>query len=153
MRRLLVILLCLAACRSQAASPAQPSIVLKPGTIRFETPRGPWVVKVEIAADEPARARGLMYRRELKRDTGMLFVFQSTEVQTFWMHNTLLSLDLIFLGDDRSVVGVYPSAPAQTDDPRSIGKPSRYVVEVAAGDAAAHGVGPGTRVAFVDVAE
>jgi hypothetical protein len=125
----------------------------KTSTIRFDTPRGPWVVKVEVVADEASRNRGLMFRRELKPNTGMLFVFQSTEEHAFWMHNTYISLDLIFLGDDRKVNGVYPNAPAQTDNPRTVGKPSRYVIEVGAGDAAAHAVGPGTQVAFIDVAE
>jgi uncharacterized membrane protein (UPF0127 family) len=156
MRRALPLFVCLAACHSEAATAApapRSSASLPSGTLRFETARGPWLVKVEIAADDPSRTRGLMFRRNLPANTGMLFVFQSSEEHAFWMHNTPLSLDLIFLGDDRAVVGVYPSAPPQTDAPRSVGKPSRYVVEVLAGEAAAHGVGPGTKVAFIGVAE
>ncbi|HEX4382469.1 MAG TPA: DUF192 domain-containing protein [Myxococcales bacterium] len=154
MRRVLAILICMAACHSEAAPTATPSKPALPtGTIRFETPRGPWVVKVEIVADDASRQRGLMFRRDLPVNTGMLFVFQASAEQSFWMHNTYLSLDLIFLGDDRAVVGVYPNAPPQSDDPRGIGKPSRYVVEVSAGEALAHGVGPGTKVAFIGVAE
>jgi uncharacterized membrane protein (UPF0127 family) len=95
----------------------------------------------------------MMFRREMKPDTGMLFVFERAEEHAFWMRNTLLSLDMIFLDDDRAVVGVVAAAAPRTDTPRSIGRPSRYVVEVAAGDAAAHAVGPGTRVAFIDVPE
>jgi uncharacterized membrane protein (UPF0127 family) len=151
MRRVLAILICIAACHSEAATAAKTSLPM--GTVRFETPRGPWIVKVEIAADDAARTRGLMFRRNLPANTGMLFVFQSADEHAFWMHNTLISLDLIFLGDDRAVVGIYPSAAPQTDAPRSVGKPSRYVVEVSAGEAAAHGVRPGARVAFIDVAE
>jgi hypothetical protein len=156
MRRALAILLFLAACHSEASAGASApvsTINVKNGTIRFDTPRGPWVVKVEIVSDEAGRNRGLMFRRELKPDSGMLFVFQESSEHTFWMHNTLLSLDLIFLGEDRAVVGVYPSAPPRTDNPRGVGRPSRYVVEVAAGEAAGHAVGPGTQVAFIDVAE
>lgn len=156
MRRVLAILFCVAACHSEAATapaPAAPKSAAKTGSVRFEGARGPWLVTVEIVADDASRQRGLMFRRDLPGNTGMLFVFQSADDHTFWMRNTLISLDLIFLGDDRSVVGVYPSAPPQNDAPRGIGKPSRYVVEVSAGEAAAHGVGPGTRVAFIDVAE
>jgi uncharacterized membrane protein (UPF0127 family) len=130
---------------------APPSLPV--GTVRFDTPRGPWLVKVEIAADDPSRMRGLMYRTELPRDHGMLFVFGEESDHSFWMHNTLISLDMIFLGEDRAVVGVVPSAPPKNDQPRGVGKPSRYVVEVSAGEAAAHAVGPGTRAAFIDVAE
>src|SRR4051812_36839071 len=131
MRRALAILLLLAACHSEASADTSlpvKVIQVKNGTIRFDTPRGPWVVKVEIVSDDAGRNRGLMFRRELKPDTGMLFVFQESSEHTFWMHNTLISLDMIFLGEDRSVVGIYPSAPPKTDNPRSVGKPSRYVV-------------------------
>jgi uncharacterized membrane protein (UPF0127 family) len=157
MRRAFAVLICTFACHSsEAATPApqsQPALHYGSGTIRFDTARGPWVVRVEVASDDVARARGLMFRRELKPDTGMLFVFESAEEHNFWMHNTFISLDLIYLGDDRAVVGVVRSAPAMTDDLRGVGKPSRYVVEVGAGEAVAHGVVPGTRVAFIDVAE
>lgn len=122
------------------------------GAVRFETPRGPWVVRVEVAGTEETRARGLMFRRDLPQDRGMVFVFPATEEHSFWMHNTLIALDLIFLGEDRRVVGVL-TAPPQTDDPRTVQKPSRYVVEVSAGEAAAHAVGPGTRAAFIDIPE
>ena len=138
------------ACHGEAAEKASG---LPLGSVRFETPRGPWVVKVEIAADEASRARGLMFRKSLDPDHGMLFVFPATEEQVFWMHNTPLSLDLIFLDESRAVVGVVANAAPQTDTPRTVGKPSRYVVEVAAGEAAAHAVGPGTRAAFIGVRE
>lgn len=123
------------------------------GAVRFDTQRGPWVVKVEVARTDAERARGLMFRRELPADTGMVFVFESSEEHSFWMHNTLIALDMIFLDEDRRVVGVVPSAAPRTDTPRTVGKPSRYVVEVAGGEAAAHAVGPGAQAAFIDVPE
>jgi len=152
MRRALAVLLVAGACHTQAAAERNMP-KLPEGAVRFETPRGPWVVRVEIAASDASRARGLMLRRELPPDHGMLFVFPSAQEHGFWMHDTLLALDMIFLADDRSVVGVVANAAPMTDSPRSVGQPSRYVVEVAAGEAAAHAVGPGTRVSFVDVAE
>ena len=151
MRRLIAALVCAGACHSQAA-PASPTMTLPTGSVRFETPRGPWVVKVEIANTDPTRERGLMFRRGLPADSGMIFLFPVTEEHAFWMHNTLIALDMIFLGEDRSVLGVV-TAPPQTDTPRSVGKPSRYVIEVSAGEAAAHAVGPGTRAAFIDIPE
>jgi uncharacterized membrane protein (UPF0127 family) len=144
------VLLLLAACHSQAAPDSQ--MKLPTGAVRFETPRGPWVVRVEIANTDESRTRGLMYRRDLPQDRGMIFLFPRTEEQTFWMHNTLIGLDMIFLAEDRTVVGVVTAAP-QTDTPRTVGKPSRYVVEVSSGEAAAHAVGPGTRAAFIDIPE
>jgi uncharacterized membrane protein (UPF0127 family) len=150
MRRIATAILCLMACHGEAA---EKTSSLPQGAVRFETPRGPWVVKVEIAGDEASRARGLMFRKSLEADHGMLFVFPISEEQVFWMHNTPLALDLIFLDEARAVVGVVANAAPQTDTPRTVGKPSRYVVEVAAGEAAAHAVGPGTRAAFIGVRE
>jgi uncharacterized membrane protein (UPF0127 family) len=82
----------------------------------------------------------------------MIFVFPTTEEHSFWMHDTLIALDMIFVGEDRSVAGVV-TAPPQTDARRTVHKPSRYVVEVSAGEAAAHAVGPGTHAAFIDIPE
>jgi uncharacterized membrane protein (UPF0127 family) len=151
MRRVLAALVCAGACHGEAAERTSPQ--LPQGAVRFETPRGPWVVRVEIAADDPSRTRGLMFRRSLDPDRGMIFVFPASEEHSFWMHNTLLALDLIFLDETRQVVGVVANATPQTDTPRTVGKSSRYVVEVAAGEAAAHAVGPGTRAAFIGVPE
>src|SRR5438128_11013000 len=151
MRRIVTGLLCVAACHSDAAE--KPAPALAQGAVRFETARGPWVVRVEVVADEASRARGLMYRRSLEPDRGMIFVFPASEEHTFWMHNTLIALDLIFLDDGRAVIGVVAIAVPQTDTPRTLGKLSRYVVEVAAGEAAVHAVGPGTRAAFIRISE
>lgn len=151
MRRTVAGLICIVACHGEAAERNVPG--LPQGVVRFETARGPWLVKVEIAADDASRTRGLMFRRSLEPDHGMLFVFPQTEDRSFWMHNTLIALDMIFLDETRAVVGVVASAAPRTDAPRGVGKPSRYVVEVAGGEAAAHAVGPGTRAAFIDVAE
>ena len=136
------------ACHSQAA----PNMSPPSAAVRFETPRGPWVVRVEIANTDATRERGLMFRRELAQDAGMIFLFPTTEEHGFWMRNTLIGLDMIFLGEDRRVVGVVTAAP-QTDTIRSVHQPSRYVVEVSAGEAAAHAVGPGTRAAFIGIPE
>ena len=149
--RVLAFLVCLAACHTQAAPVS--SMTLPTGAVRFETPRGPWVVRVEIANSDEARTRGLMFRRELPQDRGMIFVFPATEEHSFWMHNTLIGLDMIFLDDARATVGVFARATPRTDTPRTVGKPSRYVLEVAGGEAAAHGIGPGARAVFVGVAE
>src|SRR5919197_62178 len=129
MRRAYVVvtLLLLVSCRGGAA-PAPRSDMPQPA-VRFETSSGPWIVHVEVARTEQQRVRGLMFRRELGRDSGMVFVFDETSEHPFWMHNTLIPLDMIFLGDDR------------------------YVVEVSGGEAAAHGVGPGTRAIFVGIEE
>jgi uncharacterized membrane protein (UPF0127 family) len=69
------------------------------------------------------------------------------------MRNTLIPLDMIFLGEDRAVVGVVSNATPRTDTLRSVHKPSKYVLEVGAGEAAMHGVIPGTRAVFLGIRE
>jgi uncharacterized protein len=151
-RKLVFIALLLAGSCRGGASPAPGKDMPQPA-VRFETSRSPWVVQVEVARTNQQRARGLMFRRELPAGHGMLFLFDETSDHAFWMHNTLIPLDLIHLGDDRRVVGVVANAEPRTDVPRSVGKPSRYVVEVLGGEAAAHGVGPGTRAVFLGIEE
>ncbi len=153
MRRgpVLLALILAGSCRG-SASPAQGKDMPQPA-VRFETPRGTWVVQVEVARTDRQRARGLMFRRDLPRDRGMLFIFDETSEHPFWMHDTLIALDMIYLSDDRRVVGVVESAEPRTDTPRTVGKPSRYVVEVGGGEAAAHAVGPGARAVFVAIEE
>lgn len=131
----------------------EPAAPVRAGTVRFETSRGPWLVEVEVARTPEERARGLMFRTSLAPDHGMLFVFDETSEHVFWMHDTELSLDMIFLGEDRAVVGVAARAEPRTDTARTVRKPSRYVVEVAGGEALAHAVGPGTQARFVGVQE
>ncbi len=154
MRRICLALLVATSCHTAAGEAKDAKLnTAPPAAVRFETPRGPWIVRVEVAHTDKDRARGLMFRRDLPADHGMIFIFDETSEHPFWMHNTLISLDLIFIGEDRAVAGVFERAPPQTDTSRTVGKPSRYVVEVSGGEAAAHGVGPGTRVVLVDVPE
>ncbi len=71
----------------------------------------------------------------------------------FWMRNTLISLDMIFIGKDRRVIGVVENTEPMTDTSRRVGKPSLYVLEVNAGFAAQHGIRAGTPVQFKNVAD
>jgi uncharacterized membrane protein (UPF0127 family) len=78
----------------------------------------------------------------------MLFLMPEDEIHTFWMRNTLIPLDMIFIQRDLVVAGVVENAEPRTDTLRSVGKPSSYVLEVNGGWAAAHGVGAGTKASF-----
>lgn len=103
---------------------------------------------LEVADTPQARARGLMFRRDLAPDRGMVFVFPRDDIQTFYMKNTYIPLDMIFVGSDLRVVGVVEDARPLTLDIRSVDRPSRYVVEVRAFTAAARGIVPGSTVRF-----
>jgi uncharacterized membrane protein (UPF0127 family) len=111
-------------------------------------------ISVEIAADDTSRAHGLMDRTSMPEDHGMLFVFPSSAVQTFWMKDTLIPLDMLFLDAHRRVVAVQANAQPCTADPCRIypsTKPARYVLELNGGAAAKLGVHEGDVAKFIDV--
>lgn len=108
--------------------------------------RGPVPISVEIVADDASRARGLMYRDRLADGHGMLFVFDETSDHSFWMKNTLIPLDMIFIGDDRRIAGIHAGATPLSLKPITVGRPSRWVLEVPAGYAARAGIATGDAI-------
>lgn len=111
----------------------------------FVTPDGKThVFRMEIAKTEQAQERGLMYRTELASDAGMVFDFPAPHHATFWMHNTCIPLDMVFVSEDKLVIGVV-TAPPLNDAPRAVNGLSKYVVELAAGEAKKRGIAIGTR--------
>ncbi len=111
---------------------------------------GPATVRVEVARTPAQREHGLMDRPALAPDAGMIFVFDETAPHGFWMKNTLVPLDLIFIGDDARVAAVVERAPLSLEVTDG-GVDSRYVLEVNRGWAREHGVAPGARVRFENV--
>ena len=106
-------------------------------------------VRVSLARTDVERQHGLMYVQNLAPDDGMLFLFDEDQVLSFWMKNTLIPLDMIFIRSDMTVAGVVANAEPLTLSPRSVGVPSRYVLEVNGGWAAQHGVAANsTKVRF-----
>jgi len=83
----------------------------------------------------------------------MLFIFDEPEVQSFWMRNTYLRLDIIFIGADRSVVGIVENAAPLTEEPRAVEAQSQYVLEVHGGFAAEHAIALGDTVRFEGLSE
>lgn len=115
--------------------------------VELLTPEGRRVqYGVELARTQEERGRGLMYRKTLKQDRGMFFIFSSSTIQSFWMKNTLIPLDLIFIDENLKVVGIVEDAQPHDLSGQHIKSPSRYVLEVNSGEAARHGIVPGTLV-------
>jgi len=108
-------------------------------------------VQVELARTSQERAQGLMFREHLDADAGMLFLYEGESVHRFWMRNTLIPLDMIFISADLRVAGVVEDAEPQTDTLRQVDKPSQFVLEVNGGFAAAHGITAGTPVEFRNI--
>jgi uncharacterized membrane protein (UPF0127 family) len=108
-------------------------------------------VEVEVARSDAEHERGLMFRRELAEEAGMLFVFRETARRAFWMKNTLIPLDLIFVDEAGVVAAILRDAEPLTLTPRDPGVACRLVLEVRGGWAARHGVEPGARLRLVNV--
>ena len=102
--------------------------------------------KLEVCANDGERAMGLMYRRALAKDAGMIFLFPEERHNSFWMKNTYIPLDMVFVGRDMKVVGVLHNVPPLNELPRSVGKLSMYVLEFAAGAMKLHGVEVGAEL-------
>ena len=108
-------------------------------------------VTVEVARTARQIQRGMMYREHLPPDGGMLFLLRRDKIQTFWMKNCLIPLDMIFVNGAMEVVGVVENAEPKTLTSRRVAKPSQFVVEVNGGWARKNGVGAGARARFENV--
>jgi uncharacterized membrane protein (UPF0127 family) len=118
------------------------------GRVAFpEAKRAPSVA-VEVARAPRETARGLMYRTALGKNDGMLFAFSGERPRDFWMKNTCIPLDMLFLAKDGSVVGVLEQVPVLNEVPRSVGCAASYVLEVNAGWSREHGVTPGMKASL-----
>ena len=109
-------------------------------------------VEAELAATPEARSLGLMFRTSLGEAEGMLFLFPEEQKLSFWMKDTYLPLDMIFINSGMSVVGIIENTVPLSTESRSVAAPAKFVLEVNRGFARAKGVTVGTRVEFQDVA-
>jgi uncharacterized membrane protein (UPF0127 family) len=105
-------------------------------------------VSVEVANTVEQRERGLMFRKHLDDNSGMIFVFPNSEPRDFWMHNTDIPLDMIFADPQFRVIGIVANAAPHTDTLRAVEGSSQYVLEVNGGFSAKHGIRPGDRFDF-----
>ncbi len=119
----------------------------------FETPKGETSIRVEIADDPAERAKGLMFREHLAQGDGMLFVYEAPQPASFWMRNTLIPLDIIFLDQKGVIRHIHPMAKPLDETPIPGAAPGDrdadrlMVVELPGGDAARLGLAPGQAMA------
>ena len=143
-------LVSLGADGATVAAPAAAAPDLFPALERTElkvkTASGNHRFTAWIADDWRTRARGLMYVRELPPDTGMLFVFEQPQLASFWMKNTYLSLDLIFIAGDGTVASIATGTTPFSLDFIYSDVPVRYALEVVAGTAKKMGLKAGDRI-------
>lgn len=156
MRPLLLILTCLlltAGCRSEERD--LPTIRTETefrsdGILSFLSPSGDTLstIDIEIAETDEARARGLMGRRSLPPRSGMFFIMDEADTTGFWMRNTPMPLDIIFVSSDSQVVSIARRTTPYSDDVISPEAAKKYVVEVRAGHADRLGVTDSTRITW-----
>jgi uncharacterized membrane protein (UPF0127 family) len=134
---LVVLLALLPACRRSGAA----------DTVDVITSSGKKVpVTVELATTPDTRQLGLMYREHLAPGSGMLFIFPDVAPQSFWMHNTKIPLDIVFIDDGGKIVRLYANTTPFSDDSLPSEAPVRYVLEVPGGFCAANDIRPGDEV-------
>jgi uncharacterized membrane protein (UPF0127 family) len=114
--------------------------------LQVKTMKGVQAFTVEVARTERQREYGLMCRRALAPDRGMLFVFDRPTPQMFWMRNTLIPLDIVYIGADGRVVSISRNVQPLDESGAPSGAPAQFVLEIAAGRAAQIGLLPGDRV-------
>ena len=129
----------LAALPLQADTPTSGVLDIRSGerTHRFE---------IEIADEPNERSRGLMFRREMAEDAGMLFIYPASRIASFWMKNTYISLDMLFIADDGRIVQIAPRVEPLTLESVRSDEPVRAVLEINGGRAEALGIVPGDTV-------
>ena len=120
----------------------------KDGTVKILSDPAPITVDVEIADNEAARTQGLMYRYAMQENQGMLFIFPEEAPRAFWMKNTFIALDIIYISADKEIVSIQKDTRPQSTYSLPSEKPARYVLEVNAGFCDKFGVEPGDFVEF-----
>lgn len=115
-------------------------------TVEIVSGRGRVRFQVEIAATRAEQAKGLMFRKSLAPDHGMLFVYKRPQPVAYWMKNTLIPLDIIFIQPDGKILSIARNARPHDETPLSSGGLVLGVLEIAGGRAAQLGVLPGDRV-------
>ena len=141
-----LLLACLLACEpapdsGMASGPPGAPIGLPDGT----------TIHVELATTSEQVTRGLMFRTQLAADRGMLFVFPDLQLRAFYMYQTLIPLDIIWIDAGRRIVYISKDTPSRNPSQCPTyggGPPSQYVLELAAGQAAAHGLKVGDSLKF-----
>lgn len=132
-------------------APPDPKPTQQPAaqpTVYITTPTGEVAVTAELVWTSAKIERGLMFREHLAPDAGMLFFMGREHDWAFYMRNTLIPLDMMFIAKDLTIAGIVQNAEPRTETLRRVGKPSLYVLEVNGGWTKQHQVFPGAKVRF-----
>jgi uncharacterized membrane protein (UPF0127 family) len=133
------LVLAISGCTERA--PALPVVHVK-----LDTRSGPRLFTVELASNFESQQHGLMNRRQLAPDGGMLFDFRRDASQSFWMKDTYLPLDMLFIRSDGTISSIVPNAVPLSTTPIRSAEPVRAVLEINGGKAIELGIASGDQV-------
>jgi uncharacterized membrane protein (UPF0127 family) len=153
---------------SSAEQPAAPTPVEVPNDPNSKHPEVPFVsegelsfvdkngktlqkIEIEIADDDRQREQGLMWRKKMLDSRGMVFIFSEESPQRFWMRNTYLPLDIIYVNSKMEIVSIQKNCAILNDKGLPSAKPAQFVVEVNGGFSDKHGIKEGTKIMFKDL--
>lgn len=157
---LLATLIALAACSPMAADAGQKSATSTGASARhpvsgleviplaISSAKGRYTFQVEVARSDAEWSKGLMFRTEMGADEGMIFVGRAPQMASFWMKNTVIPLDIVFIGTDRRIINIVENAVPYSLEPRSSAGITLAVLELNGGRAAQLGIAPGDKVAW-----
>jgi uncharacterized membrane protein (UPF0127 family) len=136
------------AAKPATACPDDPTgnLNLARGWVSFPGAGSAPRVAVELADNPTSRERGLMYRTSLPEDQGMLFSWTDESERAFWMRNTCIPLDMLFIAKDLTILGIVEQVPPMNESARGIRCPAAHVLELNAGWARRHGLAPGQKI-------
>lgn len=122
----------------------------KEGDLSFTSNEGNAIaqIDIEIADDNDQRSTGLMFRDRMEENQGMLFIFDEEGPQSFWMRNTILPLDIIYVNSNMEIVKIYKNTKPFSDASLPSNKPAKYVVEVNSGYCDRNGIQEGYKIVF-----
>lgn len=106
------------------------------------------IIDIEVAKNDQERARGLMYRKSIPENAGMLFVFDYEDIQSFWMKNTYIALDMLFVNENKEIVTIHMNTSPMKEWNYASTAPSLYVVEVNAGYCVKNNIKEGDLISF-----
>jgi uncharacterized membrane protein (UPF0127 family) len=119
------------------------------GELTFINTSGtPVRINIQIAISEYDRELGLMFRKSMEENQGMLFIFPDTRVRSFWMMNTLIPLDMIFIDSTKTILNIAKNTTPYSDSSYTSVGPAKYVLEVNGGFTERHNIRPGDKISW-----
>jgi uncharacterized protein len=121
----------------------------KDGEVRILSGISPVIVNVEVADNEGERMQGLMYRFSMAENNGMFFIFEDEDLRAFWMKNTYIPLDIIYISAGNEIMSIQKYTQPQSTYSLPSEKPAKYVLEVNAGFSDKYGLKQGDKIEFL----